>query len=201
MSRAFSIDFETMSLEPNAVLLSVGVVVFDTNKVQTYNEIFSESPTLELVFDQKGQVEKFGRHSCPDTADWWGKQSLIARNKIFEATVKHEFAHGMKILREWVAAYVDCQGVTDLWVKGAIADGVWFESGMRAAGLKSPIHYRKIKCLRVRADDTGIPCPVVPQALPHNALSDALVQAMWVQRTQRKINQWRAYENTLAKAT
>lgn len=200
MSKAFSIDFETMSLRPNALLLSVGVVVFDPNKVQTYNELYSGSPTLELVFDQTHQVEKYGRHLCPDTAEWWDRQDSTARGKIFEAPMRYEFAHGMRILREWIAAFAECNDATDLWVKGAIADGVWFEDAMRAVGLKSPIHYRKIKCLRVRADDTGIPCPVVPQALPHNALSDALVQAMWVQRTQWKINQWRAYEGTLAKA-
>ncbi len=46
MSKAFSIDFETMSLRPNALLLSVGVVVFDPNKVQTYNELYSGSPDV-----------------------------------------------------------------------------------------------------------------------------------------------------------
>lgn len=191
MSKAFSLDFETLSLRPNAMLLSVGVVLFDPDKVQTYEELRNTSPTFEFVFDPAWQVEKYGRHACLETADWWAKQSPLAYIPIFNAKHKLEFKLGMKCLHDWIKGYSELDGAKDLWVKGATADGVWFEDSMRAAELESPIHYRNIKCLRVRAADTDVACPVVPSAIPHNALSDALVQAMWVQRTQQKINKWR----------
>ena len=61
------IDLETLSTNPNAVILTLGAVKFDPYTVM--------KPYDDLYFrvDVDSQTE-MGRDVMQDTLDWWGKQ-------------------------------------------------------------------------------------------------------------------------------
>ena len=182
--KALSIDFETLSLEPNCALLSVGVVVFNPSKVQTYEEMIQTAPNLYMVFDTKDQREIFGRHFCPETSAWWDDQDDAARDAIFKHPNKVGYQSGLVSLVKWIEGMKLVEGVSKLWSYGAASDAVWLESACKSVGLKMPFSYREIRCLRTMAAEFDIACPNVPNTVKHHSLHDALVQAMWVQRIQ-----------------
>lgn len=189
MSAALSLDLETMSLKPNAMILQIGAVVFDTDKIQSYKDIHATSTTFDLVLDQADQQKKFGRHFCHETANWWLKQDALAQEMLFGAPCV-SFDVAIQSFDTWVRAQAIKHGIRDVWVKGN-RDGVWIEDAFEAAGYKFPIHYRGFKCIRTLASAVGTFSETPPGAVAHNALSDALVQAMLVQRTLSKLSQWR----------
>lgn len=190
--KAFSIDFETLSLKHNASLLSVGVVVFDPNIVQSYKEMHDTCHTLSMTIDISYQNERYGRHVCPETANWWIGQNQEARDAVFN-TAGVEFGVAIRTIHSWITGYMELEGADELWSYGAASDHIWFESACDALRLKYPFSYKKIRCLRTVAAELEVECPDVPQAINHHSLCDALVQAMWVQRCRQRTNYWRNY--------
>lgn len=193
MTKAFSLDMETLSLEDNPLILSIGVVLFDTDKVQSYKELYNDSPTLHLHLFQKDQVERYGRHKCQETANWWANQTERAQQSVFSAQNSQEFSVAIQALRYWLGGYMTQTGASQLWSYGSASDAVWIKSAFKAINEPFPFHYRNIRCLRTWAAELGVGCPVSPLSIKHNALCDALIQAMWVQQCNKKVSNWRKH--------
>ena len=77
MTVHLSVDIETMSTRANAVVLSIGLCLFDDSKTQSFEEIVDSG--VELFFDADEQIEKYNRHVSPSTLDWWKQQGEEAR--------------------------------------------------------------------------------------------------------------------------
>ena len=187
MTISVMLDFETLGLGENAVLLSLGAVVFDpkTNKLggQFYGNI---DPRLQQ-----------GRDIDPSTVLWWLKQDDAARAKLTDAikyadqiesgevdamepeqveavfeNAAHPIHHVARAFVNWIESIND---EVEVWTNGAV-DHAWLESMMKYSGLKNPIKfwnqrdYRTLKALYpdVTAEFTGT---------KHNALDDAIHQA------------------------
>ena len=69
------IDLETYALDDNAVILSVGISVVDSE----WNEV--DSYYVNVNIDEQVNT---GRNINPDTVEWWSKQSSEAVNTIFD---------------------------------------------------------------------------------------------------------------------
>lgn len=195
MIRDISIDLETLSLRPNAMILQIGTVIFDPTKVQSYKEIFSSSPSLSLRVAQQGQVENYGRHRCPQTEAWWASQDVKTIASVY-GTPDADLPEALNLLSLWIKRYSEIYTIGNMWIKGS-KDAVWLEDAYDALNMKFPLHYRTVRCVRSVGDIVGVPQPVVPNAAPHNALSDALVQAMRVQSINNKIERWKANEHSI----
>lgn len=61
-----SLDFETLSLKPDAVLLSIGACTFDTETGEVGNEFY-------LAIDPRTQHQ---RHISADTVLWWHSRTI-----------------------------------------------------------------------------------------------------------------------------
>jgi len=78
MSKDLIIDFETLSTEPNAALLSMGLTVVDTAMFAnlSFQDIFDKMVSDGVHFKLKvsNQVGSYGRIISRDTVDWWSTQ-------------------------------------------------------------------------------------------------------------------------------
>lgn len=179
------LDFETLSLKPDAVLLSIGACTFDPETGEVGNEFY-------LAIDPRTQHQ---RHISADTVLWWLKQDEAARTKLtsaIEAREKldedgdftdeqltelmeqaaHPIHHVARAFILWFEQLGEVQGV---WTNGGV-DHVWMDSLMEYSGFKVPYpfwlqrDYRTLKGLypEVKAEFTGT---------KHNALDDAIHQA------------------------
>ncbi len=187
MTVSVMIDFETLGLSENAVLLSLGAVVFDPATGTLGDQFHSHiDPRLQP-----------GREISADTVLWWLAQDDAARGKLtqaikymdqiesgevdnmepeqVEATFEgaaHPIHHVARAFVNWVEHMDD---TVEVWTNGAV-DHAWLESMMKYSGLKNPIKfwnqrdYRTLKNLYpdVTAEFSGV---------KHNALDDAIHQA------------------------
>jgi exodeoxyribonuclease VIII len=174
------IDFETLSLKENAVLLSLGACVFDP----ATGEI---GQTFYCAIDPRTQP---GRDISASTVIWWLGQEQAARDKILESTTAADaIADGAEGDELYEAAALPINHVAmafngwieslgddvECWSNGAV-DHAWLNSMFEYSGFKNPIpfwkqrDYRTLKAMYpdIKADDYGT---------AHNALDDAIKQA------------------------
>lgn len=187
MTVNISLDFETLGLGENAVLLSLGAVVFDPATGELGGQFYGNiDPRLQP-----------GRDIDPSTVLWWLKQDDAARAKLTDAIkytdqiesgevdamepeqveavfeqAAHPINHVARAFVNWIEHMND---EVVVWSNGAV-DHAWLESMMKYSGLKNPIKfwnqrdYRTLKNLYpdVTAEFSGV---------KHNALDDAIHQA------------------------
>lgn len=181
------LDFETLGLSENAVLLSLGAVVFDPATGELGGQFYGNiDPRLQP-----------GREISADTVLWWLKQDDAARSKITDAlkftdmiesgevdalegeaveevfeNAAHPIHHVARAFINWVEHFND---EVEVWTNGAV-DHAWLESMMKYSGLKNPIKfwnqrdYRTLKALYPDVECVAYGCS-------HNALDDAIHQA------------------------
>ena len=71
MANDVMIDMETLSTNPDCVILTIGAVRFDPR-----GDGVAERLELRPTIDE--QTEEFNRSIDPDTVEWWGQQSESA---------------------------------------------------------------------------------------------------------------------------
>lgn len=78
MTTHFTIDTETLSKSANGVVLSLSIVPFDFEEEGvTFKKLLKRG--INLKMSVKEQVKTHKRKLCPETMDWWAKQSPEAR--------------------------------------------------------------------------------------------------------------------------
>lgn len=186
MTVSLMIDFETLSLKDNAVLLSLGACAFDP----ATGEIVS---TFYAAIDPRTQ---HGRDISASTVLWWLEQDEAARKKITQAVKNtdaldamldvetpeaNELAENACIPINHAAmafiAYVESLGQENVecWSNGAV-DHTWLQSLMDYTGYKNPIKFWNQRDYRtMKALHPDVECTALGQL--HNALDDAMRQA------------------------
>ena len=161
------IDIETLGTEPGCVILSIGAVEFDDNKL---------GQEFEINIDPES-CTKAGLHIDPRTVIWWMGQSEEAREKIIRAnTVALD-----KALVEFVKAF-DWEG-KKVWCNGASFDFPILQSAFSALGGTSPwqywnaMDYRTLKNLIDTKTLKQIRSKII-NPVKHSALDDAKEQAL-----------------------
>lgn len=187
-----SADCETLSLNENPALLSIGAVVFDPEGNDTV-ESLRNAPTFSAIVDLKDQVERYGRHIDPGTIMWWMKQPDEARKQVI-ANHPEYFAGAMFAFGTWINEFADAD--SRLWTHGAAEDAVWLRSAWRSThpAIPFPIHYRNIRDTRTLFDLMDTPEIVVPGLVDHVALDDAIYQALRVQHAYRQLKSLKSLE-------
>lgn len=164
------IDVETLSTRNNAVMLSIGVVVFDTDIEATFSAVAS---------DVDDQAER-GAHVQPSTALWWMRQSDLARQ---------QFRNGIptvKILEQvaYLWTKLECSKV---WSYGSTYDISIIENLYRLYSIQVPWSYKNVMCHRTLVSLF----PHIQRDLPevsHDALEDAVSQAKTCMKILRTIS-------------
>lgn len=159
------IDLETLDTTPTAVVLSVGVALFNPYAPEG-------TPTGHYwVVDTADQLAQ-GRTTSQATLDWWQGQSPEARQVLTapDRTPAREVMEG-------VALIVNSDEIEHVWANGPDFDCVILRSLFDTYGLEWPFWknrcHRTMKQLRL---PEGV---VLPEraGTHHNALDDAIHQA------------------------
>lgn len=170
MTRQISFDLESLSLEPNAMILAIGAVEFDVATGQLGNTFYR---TIDITAKGGGGVMD------PATVKWWVNQSRAARERIFADPEAVPLAQALIDFSEWLGfddslpdgEYPDVK----LWQRGD-RDSLWLTSAYEGLNLARPYRYNQVADQRTITD-------LFPRewfvwdGTAHDALSDATIQA------------------------
>jgi len=170
MTQHIMIDLETMSLAPNAALVSIGAVRMTPCGVA--------DGTFYCSIDLRSS-QAVGLHIDAGTVMWWMQQSDRARGAL--TTQLHTLTLALTDFSDWVEAQEPHDEVR-LWGNGAASDNVWLAEAYRAVGLPRPWTHKGDRCYRTfRAFHRDVEDPP-PNPVEHDALQDALWQAAFMER-------------------
>jgi len=173
---AVMIDLETLATSPDAAILSIGAVKFDPfgNETTDYDEFY-----LRVDVDS---CDSINLTVSDDTIEWWSKQSQEAQDEAFNPENRVHIKDAFEQL------YKFCWGCKTVWSNGAAFDVVICETVFNRIGKKVPWEYWQVRDCRTLFDQElmGID-PQKPAITAHNALDDALAQAISVQNVLRKL--------------
>lgn len=167
------IDIETMDIETTAVVLSVGVVIYDP-LTDTRDHIDS-CPAMYRVLDIREQVGR-GRTIGGDTMVWWTQQSAEARKVFTEQPRTHPIA-----VLSGVSVLLKEYNVQHVWGNGSDFDNAIINNLAKSFGQHTPLNYKHNRCFRTLKAMMGHHIPAhatAPMGTHHNALDDAVYQAV-----------------------
>lgn len=163
------IDLETMGLEPNAAIISIGVVHFTKDALLSE---FYTAVSLKSCMD-------LGLTTTQSTVDWWMKQSVEARM----AWQTEDAPDLMKALTQftlWLRSIGSEKEICP-WGNGADFDLVLMGSAHRALQVDPPWKYYNHHCFRTMKNMFRV-AETPRLGTHHNALDDAKHQAVHLQR-------------------
>lgn len=173
-SNHIMVDLETLGVEDDAIILSIGACVFDP----LTGAIGEQFHILLDPYSQPGRVVDVS------TALWWMKQSEDAK-RIFDNTDGNTRYPLTDALRKFTEFVEDFGGENvNMWAWGILFDlGILIHAYKNAAQKpqRAPWSFRNVCCTRTLANLIGsIHLGVERVGTFHNALDDAIFQAKWV---------------------
>ncbi len=167
------IDLETLSTNPNAVILTVGGVKFDpTTQMKPYSEMY-----FRVDVDSQTNM---GRDVMQDTVNWWSKQPKQISDEAFSDDNRISLDEMIKSINKFSV------GVDVFWCQGPLFDYAILQDIYKQLGHPAPWQYWQIR-------DSRTLFSLVPRDLNekrqdlHNALEDCRFQAKKVQRVYRQL--------------
>jgi hypothetical protein len=161
------IDIETLDTRPTAAILSVAAVKFD---LEEPGRILDE---LHVHVDIDSNLA-LNRTVSAATLLWWLDQGDEARRKLLEAPTV-----------PLVEALVRLEGIVTpddrVWGNGASFDQVILTDAYRSCGRTAPWKFYKEMCYRTLKTLYGYVPKPAREGVPHDALSDAKLQALHLQ--------------------
>ena len=165
------LDMETLAVSPNAVVLSLGAVHFDP-----YGTGHSDSLYFRIDIDDQ---DALGREVDPGTLEWWSRQPPAIMEEAFSPDDRIPLVEAMDRFHRFV------WGCSAFWSHGATFDLVMIENIYGQLNKALPWNYWQLRDTRTLFD-LGHD-PEMPQGSKHNALEDAIRQAVGVQNVYRKL--------------
>lgn len=172
MPKDLMIDLETMAVTPDSVILTLGAVKFDP-----FEEGIKDTLYLRIDLDDQDALK---RSIDPNTLEWWGKQD--------PEIVQEAFGDGNRVkVTDAVSQFHKfAWGCSHFWSHGASFDIVIIENLYRQLNRALPWNFWQIRDTRTLFD-LGHD-PEMPKNSKHNALEDAIRQAIGVQNVYAKLN-------------
>lgn len=169
------LDIETLDTTTTAVVLSIGAVVFDPFSRTTGEEFYMECTDLT-------EQQRLGRTISADTVKWWMKQSPEARELLTADPRPESAAVTRDVLTEF-KRFVHRNGDTkaEIWGNGADFDNIVLGSLFDTFMVRRPWSYNKNRCYRTMRKMLAPDLPVKRSGVYHNALDDAITQALHLQ--------------------
>jgi 3' exoribonuclease, RNase T-like len=179
------IDLETLSLDSNAYIRSIGACFFGPGDPVIYS-------TFYQCCDGPNQI---GSHIDPDTQAWWSRQSVVAQSALInQAGV--QLKPTLEDFSRWVWKFQEQESIRLLqlpmivrpWGNGASFDIPIIENAMKRERVPIPWRFYDIRCFRTLK---ALYPNVVAEPFTgekHNALDDAIHQAKHAARILQKIS-------------
>jgi len=164
------IDLETLGVEPDSVVMTLGAIKFDP-----FSDSEPHSP-LYVRGDVEEQTEQFTRTIDDNTLAWWSKQPEEIQAEAFGEHADRTLVQEMlRALNKW------CVGLDYIWCQGPTFDFVILQHLYKQAEKPAPWHYWQIRDSRTLfAMMPKDPRKDIQKSL-HNALADCYYQAKCVQ--------------------
>lgn len=169
------VDIETLDTRPSAVVLSIGVVLFNRRNPDVP---FKE---LNLKFGKKEFRDEqimMGRTVDKETVRWWKGQDAEARKLFNQANVS-----SVTEALEKLSTFILAEKVNLLiWGNGANFDNVIVASMYDSFGMEAPWKFWNDRCFRTFKGEHGhIARPPAFEGVKHDAVDDARQQALYLQ--------------------
>lgn len=168
-------DIETLDTRPYAVVLAIGVVLFNRRDPSV------PMKELNLVFGKKEFRDEqimFGRTVDKETVRWWKGQDPEVKRIFKQANVK-SVPDALNKLTAFLTGE-DCELL--IWGNGANFDNVIITTLYESFGMEAPWKFWKDRCFRTFKGEHGhIARPPAFQGTKHNAVDDARQQARYLQ--------------------
>lgn len=171
MTKHLMCDLETLAVSPNAVILTLGAVHFDP-----WSQGYTDSLYMKISLDDQ---DSLSREIDPNTLDWWAKQDPEIMEEAFSSEDRISLNDAMDRFHKFA------WGCDAFWSHGATFDLVMLEDVMRQLGRPFPWNYWQLRCSRTLFS-LGVD-PEMPQNSKHDALQDAIRQAIGVQNVYAKL--------------
>lgn len=165
------VDLETLAVTPRATVLTLGAVHFNP-----FGNGYGDKLYLRIDIDQQ---DALGREVDPSTIEWWSKQKPEIMEEAFSPDDRVSVEDAMNQFRKFA------WGCDAFWSHGATFDLVIIEDILRQINQPLPWNFWKLRDTRTLFD-LGLD-PDMPKGSLHNALEDAIRQAVGVQNIYRKL--------------
>jgi len=164
------IDIETIGIEHDSVVLSLGAVQFDP-----FSENIGKSIYIKPSVDEQFEI---GRTYNDDTLEWWSKQDKAVLDEAFDEIDRVTLHLFVKQFRSIVA---NCKRV---WAKGPTFDTIILENLFKSIGEPAPWTYSKIRDARTLYDFAD---SVPSNTSAHDPVADCVIQILVVQQVYKKL--------------
>ena len=171
MTKHLMVDMETMAVSPSAVVLSLGAVHFNP-----YGNGYGDKLYFRISIDDQ---DALGREVDPNTIDWWSKQDPVVMEEAFSPDNRISLADAIDQFHKFA------WGCDAFWSHGATFDLVILENLYKSLNKPLPWNYWQLRDTRTLFD-LGVN-PDMPQGSKHDALQDAIRQAVGVQNVYAKL--------------
>lgn len=160
------IDLETLGLKPNATIMQIGWCTFDLNGERPTPCAITVNPQTHIDL---GATVDWG------TISWWMKPEQAEALRSIQEAEAHDIHAALILFCSMLPPMFD-----RVWANGAAFDFPIIENAFRACSFDAPWQYSQVMDMRtVRRLYPNV--PQVRPNIPHNAGSDAVAQAMWLQ--------------------
>lgn len=169
------VDIETLDTRPSAVVISIGVVLFNRREPKV------KMKELNLKFGKKEFRDEqimMGRTVDKETVAWWKGQEPDAKRIFKQANVT-----SMEDALNKLTAFLT-QGDTNylIWGNGSDFDNTIITSLYESFGMQAPWKFWNNRCFRTFKGEHGhITRPPEFQGVKHDAVDDARQQARYLQ--------------------
>jgi exodeoxyribonuclease VIII len=171
MAKHLMVDLETMAVSPRATVLTLGAVHFNP-----YHTGYGEKLYFRINIDDQ---DALGREVDPNTIEWWSKEDPAIMEEAFSPDDRISLVDAMDQFHRFAW---NCDAY---WSHGATFDLVIIEDIYRQLGKPLPWNFWQLRDTRTLFD-LGYD-PEMPKGEKHNALQDAIRQAVGVQNIYAKL--------------
>lgn len=168
------VDLETLSLDHDATVLTIGITAFDIEQQNSTEEL--EAQTIYMVADAEAQI-KAGSKAEAGTIKWWLDQEYLARKAVMAV---HE-RMGATIGK--IGRFFSDYNIDKLWGNGCDFDNVVLIRMFKRLEHAWPLHYRAaqdLPTLKRVAKRLGWESPKF-LGTQHHAADDAINEAIVIQ--------------------
>ena len=171
MAKALMVDLETMAVTPRAVVLTLGAVHFNP-----HGNGYGDKLYFRISIDDQ---DKLNREVDPNTLEWWSKQDPVIMEEAFSDEDRVPLVDAIDQFHKFA------WGCDTFWSHGATFDLVIIEDIYHQLGKPVPWQFWQLRDTRTLFD-LGYD-PEMPKGGKHDALQDAIRQAIGVQNMYTKL--------------
>ena len=165
------IDIETLSTQPNALILTIGAIKFNRA-----DRTFKDIKEYETLYVKVNKSSLYTFHIDPDTQTWWSMQSKDAQNEVFGGENRVNIKEALLALTKFI------KGSRSYWSNSPNFDYVILENAYRQCGLEPPWKFWELMDTRTLYNLAEVSLKAMSTKFPskvyHHALDDCHKQIL-----------------------